>query len=417
MRTILVSASLLLVLSDSASRADDNQLQPQSIEITAEDAGDGWQQWQVIDTKRAFGFRERISALHVDAGGDLWLGTSHGRLLRRSGEDWTREVAIPRLQITGMATGQYSSRPDPTENAVWLATNDGIRRLTPDADGWSLTEFRIYYQGHPGFVSGGYLPGEDAQRAWGYVDDIVIPRQLTAYSPFAVSTEHGLFSWGGYHGVWHHFLPHYWGANSPWLDTRELLPHRRPTCLGEDAEGNLWIGSDGDGLLRLNHSARRYYKRSPEENAQDGTEWTRFGSAEIGVNFDVVQSVKPGLDSGIWAALADRGKRRYLARLDGDAWQTLEMPRIERNSYRDGKVVRQQWWEGTPLCIAETAPGVLSVGVSGTRTRSGLYTVNWDEQEFRAIKEVPTAALQIEVTGEMVWVQTAWGVFSRPLAE
>jgi hypothetical protein len=60
------------------------------------------------------------------------------------------------------------------------------------------------------------------------------------------------------------------------LDTRELVPHRRPTCIAEDGDGNLWIGTEWDGLVRLNAQARKYHNREPEKNKKDGTEWKHY---------------------------------------------------------------------------------------------------------------------------------------------
>ena len=39
-----------------------------------------------------------------------------------------------------------------------------------------------------------------------------MPPKNRTYAPLVVSTEHGLFSWGGYGRAWHRFLPHYWGC-------------------------------------------------------------------------------------------------------------------------------------------------------------------------------------------------------------
>ena len=110
----------------------------------------------------------------------MWVGTSHGRLLSRQDNQWTLQGTLKGIQITGIAFEG--------SDKVWLSTSDGIRRLDrADERTWKVSEFREYYEGHPSFVSGAYIPGEDAVRLWGYVDDIYIPRQETAYSPFAIS--------------------------------------------------------------------------------------------------------------------------------------------------------------------------------------------------------------------------------------
>ena len=240
LRTLACALVIALSISTVSSADDPITLTPTTIELTSTPCDGGWKRWDGIgNVEGAVAYRERLTALAAHEG-DVWVGTSHGRLLSRQDNQWTLQGTLQGIQITGIAF----EGPD----KVWLSTSDGIRRL--DREGqqpWKVTEFREYYEGHPSFVSGGYIPGEDAKRLWGYVDDIYIPQQETVYSPFVISTEHGLFCWGGYGRVWHHFMPHYWGANSAWLDTRDLLPHRRPTCMVEDNDGHLWIGTQWDG--------------------------------------------------------------------------------------------------------------------------------------------------------------------------
>ncbi|MGH7139372.1 MAG: hypothetical protein ACREHD_26810, partial [Pirellulales bacterium] len=187
---------------------------PEAVTLDEKPCGEGWRKWECV------GDFERIRSLAVGTSGEIWVGTN-GRLLSMKDAKWTLQAHLSRTQITGITLE--------TPDKIWLSTSDGIRRLDRDNGAWKLTSFRYYYQGHPAFVSGAYIPGDDAGRLWGYVDGIYVPPKNHTYAPFVISREHGLFCWGAYHGVWHHFMPHYWGANSPWLDTRELVPHRRPT--------------------------------------------------------------------------------------------------------------------------------------------------------------------------------------------
>ena len=239
-----------------------------------------WVEWTGITSGEGF-HAERITSLSIDREGSLWVGTSRGRLLTRSGTTWQLQARLD-AQVTAVAVE--------TRGRVWLSTGDGIRRLDrSETNSWRVAVFRTYYQGEPGLVSGGYTPGFDAERIWGYVDSIYIPPKKKTYTPLVISTEHGLFSWAGdYYEVWHHFLPHYWGANSAWLDTRELLPHRRPTCMVEDGAANLWVGTDGDGIVCLTAHARDYAARSPDDNGRDGTEFRSFGTNDLGCDFTSV---------------------------------------------------------------------------------------------------------------------------------
>jgi hypothetical protein len=105
-------------------------------------------------------------------------------------DKWTLQAELKGVQITGIAFE--------TADKLWLSTSDGIRRLSRDKEIGQLEEYRQYYQGHPAFVSGGYIPAEDSVRPWGFVDRIYVSPKNRAYAPFAVSNEHGLFCYGGY---------------------------------------------------------------------------------------------------------------------------------------------------------------------------------------------------------------------------
>ncbi|HEX6986382.1 MAG TPA: two-component regulator propeller domain-containing protein [Planctomycetaceae bacterium] len=316
---------LVLVLAcstcTSSIAADEAVLaRPEPVTIPPVPAGGGWVRWDGFTKTINGSLAERVNAIAA-VGDTVWVGTSAGRLFSRSGDGWTTEAELPvppgtsrRTQITGIARQ--------ADGTVWLSTDDGIRRLAPRDGGWTVTEFRTYYEGHPAFVSGAYLARDDSTRLWGYVDDIYIPRTKDYYAPYAVSREHGLFSWGGYHGVWHHFLPHYWGANSPWLDLTALVARRRPTAMVEDTDGNLWVGTEWDGLIRFNSHARKYAEREPEQNKKDGTEFTVFGADEVGApGFWAVADLVAASDRGVWAAVAQPDGASSVARFDGERWE------------------------------------------------------------------------------------------------
>ena len=286
----------------------------QPIQIKSEPRNGGWREWTGV-----INGNEWVSCLHADRQGVLWIGTSVGRVLTRRGEEWGVEVELE-PQVTGVAVE--------STNRVWLSTGDGIRLLDRQGNNqWRVTPFRTYYQGAPGLVSGGYGAGFDAERLWGYVDGVYVPPlKKSHYAPFVISAEHGLFSWGGYHGVWHHFLPHYWGANSEWLDTRTLIPHRRPTCMIEDGAGNLWVGTEGDGLVRFNAPARDYCERAPEHNQKDFTEFAFFAARDLRCEFTAVQALAPSADPrSVWSLLTGSDRRSHIALFDGQQWSTLPL--------------------------------------------------------------------------------------------
>lgn len=359
---------------------------PTTIELKATPCGDNWKRWESIGRIEGM-FRERITALATNDG-DVWVGTSNGKLLTQRENGWILQCQLKGIQITGIAV-------EGTDK-VWLSTSDGIRRLERGGDEhWQAQRFRYYYEGHPSFVSGGYIPGEDAVRLWGYVDDIYIPTSETSYSPFVISTEHGLFCWGGYGRVWHHFMPHYWGASSAWLDTRELVPHRRPTCIVEDNDGNLWIGTDRDGLIRLNAHARKYSDRGSDDNDKDGTEFSSFGPKEVGCNFDQVADLAASAEKGVWTLLTSRESGSVLARFDGRTWDCHAL-------------------NGPAQCVGEIEPGVVFIGGDDAKwgRHHGLKKVTWASKKVELLVGPENVMREIiKLEDGRVFVASWWDLY------
>jgi hypothetical protein len=392
MRTIL-TCTVAVVLTATLQAAEDvTNVSAVPINLSFKSCGEGWREWEgIANVEGAVAWREHITALSVGPSGDLWVGTSHGRLLSMAKERWTLEAHLARIQITGLAF-------DGPER-VWLSTSDGIRRLDKKEKTWNVKVFRTYYQGEPAFASGAYIPGEDAERLWGYVDGIYIPSRVKTYAPFAVSTEHGLFCWQSFYCIWHNFLAHYWGANSPWLDTGELLPNRRPTCMVEDTQENLWIGTGRDGIVRVNARSRRYHSRPPENNKKDGTEFTRIGSKEVGWEFDKVVDLTSGLERGIWAVLESKEKGRVLARFDGSSWATMPLP--------DNRVAN---------CVAEIKLGAVFIGLADDHRQSdGLIEVDWKSRKLNKVSGPrPTIRRIVQTPEGRVFAASWFGLYEKP---
>lgn len=348
--TLFLLTIQLFVQCQTFAADEETVWQPKPFENRPTEAN-GWSSYdQIVGQSRSYLQGRRISAVHNHKG-VVWVGTSFGQLLRWDADGWTE---VGHLEHDETGSDQITGIAIADDGIVWLSTSDGVRQLTPQTDGrYAVRKFLTYYQGHPAFVSGPYMPGVDAVRRWGYVDNIFIPNTEPNYSPFVISTEHGLFSWTRY-GIWHHFLPHYWGANSPWLDTRELVPHRRPTAMVEDADGNVWIGTDGDGLIRMNAAARKYLHRDSDDNERDGTEFGRFGADEIGVVFDRVASVAAHDDGGVVCSLASRDGASAVASFDNDQWRVVRL--------------NEKW---TPLAVVARDSDAAWVGVEGDARAGG----------------------------------------------
>jgi ligand-binding sensor domain-containing protein len=393
LKSLAWTLAVTLSLANSSEADDVLTLTAAAIEMTSAGSGDGWYRWNSIgDIDGGVAYRERLTSLSACENA-VWVGTSYGRLLSRQDNQWTLQGTLQGIQITGIAFEG--------SDKVWLSTSDGIRRLDrAEKQTWKVSVYRDYYEGHPSFVSGAYIPGEDAVRRWGYVDDIYFPQLETAYSPFAISTEHGLFCWGNYGGVWHHFMPHYFGANSAWVDTRNLLPHRRPTCMVEDKGSNLWIGTQWDGLVRLNANARRYHARNPDNNKQDGTEFSDFGATEVGCQFDRVDYLASSAKLGIWAVLSGSSDRAWLARFDGQRWESMAL-------------------DGPVRSVVETEPDVVMIGVDGEKwgRHQGLREVTWPSKKVQRLSGPENVILEIvRLPNGRIFAASWWNLYERDLA-
>jgi ligand-binding sensor domain-containing protein len=411
MRTLILFFLTLLVSLNSLMAEDPERYTPAAIEIKKQPFADKWTEWRVIPEDEPFREDALITSSTLDDVEQLWIGTNTGKLLKYKQGKWTQEVGLRGTQITGIAV---------STDIVWLSTNDGIVRLQhpkENTDSWEVSRSRNYYQGHPAFVSGGYISGTDSSRLWGHVDGIFVSRYDTAYSPSAISEEHGLYSWSNY-GVWHQFMPHYWGANSPWLDTAELIPHRRPTAMTEDRDGNLWIATEGDGLIRMNAKARKYHERDREHNAKDGTEWTRFQSQEIGCELFRVNDVSASQESGVWVSLTSLKKEQWIGRYHGDQWDLFEMPKISRQTFQGKQVVQTQTWQAVASSVCEFSPRRVLVGARDSHAATGLYEFDLTSKTFTRCKEIKHDVRDVLVTpaGEC-WVRSWYGLFYHPTGE
>jgi hypothetical protein len=134
--------------------------------------------------------------------------------------------------------------------------------------------------------------------------------------------------------------------------------------MSEDGKGNLWIGTHGDGIVRLNAHVRDYRDRKAEDNERDGTEFSRLGAEELGAEFAKVLDIDPSPAGEIvWLLLEKADGRPVLARYDGKEWGTLVLP--------EGRKA---------LRLAEAKPGIVYVG-----TDRGLREVLWSSREARIV--------------------------------
>lgn len=279
----------------------------------------GWSAWMPFFRPNPLVSEDelRFTALEVSPDGAVWAGNRYGVLLRFGEGTWTLEVQLEgQPAITGIAF---------QGDRIWLSTSEGLVRLLPEGRSWIEKRFRERFVGEPLFVSGAYVPAEDGVQPWGRVDGVFMPSGEDAWGPFAISNDHGLYVFQSYFEIWHHFLPHFWGANSDWLDTRDLLPLRRPTCMAETECGDVWIGSEGDGLVRLRARGLRYGERDADEAAVDPSVIERHDAGRVGQSFELVRDLLAARDGGLWALLEERESVSRLAHFDGTEWEAVPL--------------------------------------------------------------------------------------------
>jgi hypothetical protein len=195
-------------------------------------------------------------------------------------------------------------------------------------------------------------------------------------------------------------MPHYWGANSQWLDTRDLIPHRRPTCVSEDKEGNLWVGTEGDGIVRFNARGREYHSRDPEHNQKDGTEFTVVTGDEVGWAFERVARLSPGLEQGVWCVLNNKDKRSAVARWSEGKWQVFPGPKNVASA--------------SP--VAEIAPGKVLVGIGDEPSEigPGLVELDWASRTVKNNEGPEHKIREIIMTpGGRVFAASWWSLYQK----
>lgn len=271
----------------------------------------------------------------VDADGALWY--THGsRLYRQGALAWDLGRVLGRtgevVEITALAIDQ--------EGSIWLGTfNAGLHRLKPalftmfsEPEGLASTRVSTVYEDRSGAIWAGTWGGLSRIDGHGRVETwTTLAGRRAVFSLFSdrpdrlwVGTMVGLLScslpavdcrsvdapaapksriyalhgdtrgrlWVGTESSVARFEDDLW-------TTLDAKPGTAPVrAFAETADGALWMGTNGDGLLRY-HDGR----------------FTRIGSSD-GLPSDLVRALHVDADGWLWVGTEGRG----LARLDPRAW-------------------------------------------------------------------------------------------------
>lgn len=398
--TFLVLLATRIVV---AGDGDEFVVRARSLELAVREVGNGWREWQGFPLNTS----ERVSALYVTpADADpavrgVWVGTSEGWLYHGTGDNWTIEAGALDTEITGIAVRQ-DGETSGSSYTLLLSTSDGIRTVGPFSrlheKARTVRSTRSYYAAAPAvspFVS--VVP--EYQRPMGFVDDILV-RSMRFSEPVAITSEHGvLFNLGPYWLIDCH-RSSLASERLTWFDPDAPIPHRRPTCVIEDSGGNLWLGTDGDGIVRIDAGTRLLH--TPKEDPY----FARYSPDDIGCRFTRVTDAKRGFNDSLWFTLTDYGRHSFVARFQNDEWSVVELPQREVK-YRGDET---RHYPVVPVSLAETAPGSLLIGAE----YAGNLQLDWETRLFERITEFKTPLLEIEVSQDGgVWATTSKSVYQR----
>lgn len=256
-----------------------------------------------------------VRALHVDAGGALWIGGSRGGLAKLEDGRWT--FFDPAASLIYDLLRDRKAR-------LWIATErSGIERIDPDgtrhwfgrANGlpsdatYSLAEAsdgRIWVGTSRGL---GWVKENQAGKATqpGLPEAPMFALQVDHEGRLLVGSEHGAFVADG----------------ERFVSLHEQLAGQPVISLRRDADGETWIGTINLGLLRLgaNGLERLGVEHGLPNSRVQSLLQDREGNTWVGTNGGLVRlRIAPFKSYGREAGLSDDYVRAVLRHSDGSLW-------------------------------------------------------------------------------------------------
>jgi signal transduction histidine kinase/ligand-binding sensor domain-containing protein len=312
----------------------------------------------------------KIYDIAADGAGDIWLLNEAGQLAR------VRDGLVLTPQV-GTANKLVDLARSPN-GVIWVARDGRVSELDRGrlrALQFDGTSDNSYVQGITASRDGGlWVAGDGRIRKWKddqWVQDLgSAPWLLSPLTRFMETRDGMLLAGTSDHGLYLCFPGT--GEKPLQLDHARGFPSDWVISLGEDREGNFWVGTGGGGLalLRPNHI----------QTVAPPDQWQ--GRA--------VLSVCPGRDGALWVGTEGAG----LYRFQNEIWTNFAAAQGLRNPYV---------WS-----VAEDDQGRLWVGTWG----GGLFTQSGDRFEFAPGMEnttPPMPALLCAREGGL-WIGTAVGL-------
>ncbi len=270
-------------------------------------------------------------ALHFDRHGQLWIAMEHGllvRLGRHGGRTFTTQE--------GLLPGDAGTIAEDGAGAVWVSFPTGLCRISDNAVDRFTTVQGLPEGGNswvgrgdrgPLWFARGGLVGIYQDSAFRVLEDFKRPRLCMAAGSAAkvwVGAGSEIFSYA---------------IGKP-MESRGRLPEGiEGSVMFEDKAGALWIGTNADGLFRLDGgSLEKVPTSNPNieciDQDREGNIWagTNGGGLNLirrramvltdrasGLPFDSVLSVTAEPDGTVWVV----GQGGGLARESGDEWEII----------------------------------------------------------------------------------------------
>lgn len=198
-----------------------------------------------VETLKNNQIQSQVQSICQDTNGTFWGATQNGALLCQIGRDW-----IP--VFTNAPFAETATCVAADRNAVWVGTRKG--ELVRIANGnYTIQDPHIargIVRGLLVATNGDlWIVGNDALECLtrGRMENIRLPRQVSGV--YAIAEDAVGNIWIGANGI----LLRFKGTNLMNETSRLPIPNRPICCLYGTADGSLWIGSRGGGLMRLKH--------------------------------------------------------------------------------------------------------------------------------------------------------------------
>ncbi len=265
-------------------------------------------EWVVYNTANSGLPYNGVTALAVDAQGNIWVGTGRwwahagGGLAKFDGTNWT----VYNTSNSGLPDNDHVSLSIDAQGNIWSGTEGGLAKF----DGVNWTVYKTNNSGLPSNHTG--APVFDAEgNAWiGTFPNGGLAKfdgaNWTVYNtgnsglPSNVITDVDIDTQGN---IWANTmgsgLVKFDGTNWTVYNTaNSQLPHNDTSFLSIDGQDNVWIGTYGGGLAKF-----------------DGTNWMTYNSANSGLPDNWIWNLTVDPRGNVWA-----GTKAGLAKSDGVNW-------------------------------------------------------------------------------------------------